>query len=72
MTDYFVKFPGFDGNHETGMMSYSKYITKDLNRFGYVSELHQKDFNSHTEMLGRYRGMLSKFHAIPSGLESGH
>jgi len=54
-----VGFPGFDGNHETEVqyMAYAAYLVKD-DHFGMVKLENKNSFNSHREMLERYRRML--------------
>lgn len=56
-----IKFIGFDGNNETSYYSYTNYFIKDLNRFSQVAELNSNYFNSHMELLPKYRRMLKVF-----------
>ncbi|WP_190300377.1 YfbU family protein [Rufibacter hautae] len=56
-----VKFPGFDGNHETMYMAYTKYFIEDLDRFGEIKETTNGYYNSHSEMIPKYRKMLLKW-----------
>lgn len=51
-----VQFPGFDGNNEGTLMGYVEYFVVKLGRF---EELNTGSFNSHAQMLGRYRRMLN-------------
>jgi uncharacterized protein len=57
-----VRFPGFDGNYETRQMAYTRYFIVDLGRFEELRcGVKHPDFNSHTQMLDRYRKMLTKW-----------
>ncbi|SRR6266540_352616 len=58
-----VKFPGFDGNNETELMSYAQFVVEREERFTYL-ETGDDGFNSHTEMSERYRAMLAVWHSI--------
>jgi uncharacterized protein YfbU (UPF0304 family) len=57
---HYLKFSGFDGNHETELMAYTGYNIIDLNRY---HELRSKDedFNSHSPRLDIYRRMLTEW-----------
>lgn len=65
---YEVRFPGFDGNDETEgeYMGIAIFLVDDLHRF---SNFKGRDFNSHCELLDRYRRMLVAFqpmrHQVP-------
>ncbi len=56
-----VRFPGFDGNHETMRMAYTKYFIDDLNRFEWIKETTKGQYNSHQRMVPKYQKMLAKF-----------
>lgn len=57
-----IKFPGFDGNNETRQYSYTNYFIMDLERFDELrGGSEYADFNSHSEMLDRYRRMLNEW-----------
>lgn len=62
---YDPKFPGFDGNNETTLMSIGRFLVKELNRF---EDFKGRDFNSHMPMSGRYRQMLAKFEPMRRSL----
>ena len=66
LTDEDVKFKGFDGNNETKQMSYADYFIKDLERYSEIEELSHGYYNSHCQMLPRYRAMLEKWEAYKS------
>ena len=53
-----VKFPGFDGNHETMFMAYTKYFIEDLDRFSEILESTNGYYNSHMRMIPKYEKML--------------
>jgi uncharacterized protein len=58
-------FRGFDGNYETKQYVYAQYYLFDLDKYlelRQYSKFH--DFNTHTEMLGKYRRMLSIWNAL--------
>ena len=61
LTDEDVRFKGFDGNNETKQMSYADYFIKDLDRYSEIEELSRGYYNSHCQMLPRYRSMLRKW-----------
>lgn len=58
-------FRGFDGNYETKQYVYSKYYLIDLDKYLELRQ-HSKypDFNTHTEMLDKYRRMLSIWNTL--------
>lgn len=57
-----VMFPGFDGNNEFKQLSYVRYFIEDLDRYSEIQELdHTDNFNSHGQMLSKYRNMLAKW-----------
>jgi len=56
-----AKFDGFDGNNETELMSFTRLIVQDLQRF---TEFAGRDFNSHSPREGRYQAMLDVFGPI--------
>lgn len=53
-----VKFPGFDGNNESELMSIAQFFVEKMNRF---SEFKGSTFNSHMPTIAMYRRMLSVF-----------
>ena len=61
LTEKAVKFPGFDGNHETMYMAYTKYFIEDLDRFNEIRESTNGYYNSHSQMIPKYRKMLDKW-----------
>lgn len=61
LTETDVKFPGFDGNHETVYMAYTKYFIEDLNRFNEIRETTNGYYNSHSIMIPSYKKMLEKW-----------
>jgi uncharacterized protein YfbU (UPF0304 family) len=53
-----LKFPGFDGNNETELLSYARYYVEDLGRY---SRLGITYFNSHHPTIEMYRRMLEEY-----------
>jgi uncharacterized protein YfbU (UPF0304 family) len=53
----FTKFPGFDGNNESQLLSYARHIRQNEQRFEYV-ELAGKDLNSHFPVAEMYQRMI--------------
>ena len=65
-----VRFAGFDGNNEGKQFSYAQYFIVDLGRFEELScDAKYPDFNSHREMLGKYRRMLQKWRGYTERFE---
>lgn len=60
-----VKFPGFDGNNESVYMGYTSFLLDDLGRFEYVKANSLVNYNSHMQMLPKYRSMLNILVPIP-------
>lgn len=62
-----VCFPGFDGNEETKLLSYTLWFIFKLDRF---DELKKNDsfgsYNTHHETIGTYRKMLSYWNSRPN------
>lgn len=56
-----IIFPGFDGNNETMYMAYTKYFIEDLDRFNEIRETTNGYYNSHSQMIPKYRRMLAKW-----------
>jgi uncharacterized protein YfbU (UPF0304 family) len=56
-----VAFPGFDGNHETSMMAYSRAV-KSNDRFDSL-RVSSTDHNSHSPKVARYQEMLARLQA---------
>ncbi len=59
LNETYLKFSGFDGNHESEQLAYTRYFIYDLDRYKeltYGNDL--PDLNSHCPMLGKYRKML--------------
>lgn len=61
-----VRFPGFDGNNEGKQMFYTSYFIEDMNRYAEIAELSHGYYNSHIQMLPRYRAMLAKWEEYKS------
>jgi uncharacterized protein YfbU (UPF0304 family) len=55
-----VKFPGFDGNHETKQMAYARYFC-DGRTPRFTDLPRANNFNSHMQSLPRYRSMLHEW-----------
>ena len=62
----FIKFPGFDGNHEGEYLSIASYLVDDLDRFQSLKAAATK--NSHCGMVDTYQRMLSVFLPIRARL----
>lgn len=60
---YRLRFHGFDGNNEGSLMAYAQYYCNhDGGRFAEFQEQDGfDDFNSHVEMLDRYRAMMTEW-----------
>ncbi len=56
-----VRFRGFDCNnsHEAKLCSYAKFFMEDYERYDDIQELSKGVYNSHMEMLPKYRRMLA-------------
>lgn len=55
-----IKFPGFDGNNETVLLGYTRFILSDKKEFEIIpTSTEFYDFNSHRQMVSRYERMLS-------------
>ena len=61
-----VRFKGFDGNNETKQMSYATYFIVDLERYAEIEDLSHGYYNSHIQMLSKYRSMLAKWEEYKS------
>lgn len=72
LKDEDVKFPGFDGNNETEQMLYVEYLIEDLGRYSEIQDLSNNYYNSHREMLGKYRSMLKTWDSYRSLLKDRH
>lgn len=53
-----VKFPGFDGNNESELISIARFFVEKMGRF---TEFKGASFNSHMPTVARYRRMLAVF-----------
>ena len=61
-----VRFPGFDGNHESRHMDVARFMVDRMDYFpGFAG---RGDFNSHWPMLESYRRMLAIFRPMRSAL----
>lgn len=56
-----VIFRGFDGNNETMYMAYARYFLEDLDRYREIQESSNNYYNSHSQMVSKYKHMLSKY-----------
>ena len=56
-----VIFPGFDGNNEFMYMAYTQYFIEDLDRFSEIQETTKGNYNSHMQMIPKYKKMISKW-----------
>lgn len=62
-------FPGFDGNHETAQLGYTRFFIEKLGRYAYVKDsvieaggsTGFNGYNSHMRLLPKYRAMLERF-----------
>lgn len=59
-----VKFKGFDGNHETKYMAYTRYYIENLERFDSIKETTNGYYNSHFPMNDIYKKKLEIFYSI--------
>ena len=56
-----VEFPGFDGNKETALRSYARYIIGENDQYDSLDKV--PDLNSHTPMVEIYERMLNTWNA---------
>lgn len=63
-----VSFRGFDGNNEIEHLSIARFLINDLKRF---SAFKDRDLNSHTHSIERYRCMLMVFEPMRRTLVGG-
>ncbi|MFD2628718.1 YfbU family protein [Oceanobacillus kapialis] len=61
-----ITFPGFDGNYETRYYGFTKFFIQDYSRFAEIDERCNGNFNSHRELIPKYRRMLETWNQIPS------
>ena len=61
-----LRFRGFDGNNETGQMSYADFL---IHREGKWRDFASMDLNSHCPTLDRYRRMLGQWRPYVGTLE---
>lgn len=54
-------FMGFDGNNESEYMSCAQFYVHRLNRFAMFKD---REFNSHSEMVGAYHRMIAVFNEV--------
>lgn len=65
-----ARFPGFDGNNEGKQFSYTQYFVVELGRFDELRRgAEYPDFNSHMEMLPKYRAMLDVWRGMDKSFE---
>lgn len=62
------QFRGFDGNSETSHMSTAEFLVNQLGRF---VEFKNRNFNSHSPLLGAYRRMLDFYLKVRGELAGG-
>lgn len=53
-----ITFPGFDGNHETTYLGYTRFFLNDLERFSELRQTGHGGYNSHRQMVPKYRDMV--------------
>lgn len=63
--DIFFQFVGFDGNNETEYLSIADFLIHDLDKWSLFSD---RELNSHSETISRYRRMYSVFKTIRKDL----
>ena len=63
-----VRFPGFDGNHETEYLGAAKTLIDDLDGFTTFSG---RDLNSHMPLLATYQHMVEVYRALSRTPSSG-
>lgn len=54
-----IEFSGFDGNNESHHLAYARYFIVDLDRYAELKKNEYPDFNSHCEMIPKYKRMQS-------------
>jgi uncharacterized protein YfbU (UPF0304 family) len=58
-------FPGFDGNNETELMGFARFLIVKQGKFAYVDV--SKGFNSHMPTVDKYRKMVAMYRAKIAG-----
>ncbi len=61
LTSELVKFPGFDRNNEIVYLAYTNYCIEDLDRFNEIKKNTNKDYNSLTPVIPKYKKMVAKW-----------
>ena len=61
----YVTFHGFDGNNESNHLAIARFIIRELERFQHFKN---RDLNSHSPSIKRYRRMVATFEPIRSTL----
>lgn len=61
-----IKFRGFDGNHETGMMKFAEFQVVEKGHWESLN-LARKDMNSHLQMKDKYSKMLAVYRPLMDG-----
>ncbi|AOX63607.1 hypothetical protein BIZ42_16240 [Stenotrophomonas sp. LM091] len=61
-----LKFDGFDGNQEFGLLNHARLLIKVMRRF---DEFRARDLNSHTKRRDRYASMLQEFNEIQGEID---
>jgi len=64
-----IKFKGFDGNEETKHYAFTNFFINDFNRFSEFSENRYGEFNTHSQMIPKYRRMLEVWEQIAEKYE---
>jgi uncharacterized protein len=57
-----VRFPGFDGNNETPLMGYARFVIDREHRFTHLDR--NQDLNSHMPSVAIYQRMLERWKAL--------
>lgn len=58
-----AKFIGFDGNNETKLMAFTRFLVHEQNKFEEARNSEHDDFNSHSPMRDVYAPMVREYKA---------
>ena len=65
-----IYFPGFDGNEEVKHLKYTLFFIFKLDRYDELKKINSYgSYNTHSNTLGQYRKMLSKWKSISNKME---
>jgi uncharacterized protein YfbU (UPF0304 family) len=65
--EWWVRFPGFDGNNETEHMSVARFLINEMERW---DEFKSHPMNSHSPTLDRAREMVRRYESVRASIGS--